>query len=58
MNEQRLVFDDDDDGNTDQVQAFINYIELMTARVESMNDYESWIAIQDTMEYESESDSD
>ena len=40
MNEQRLVFDDDDDGNTDQVQAFINYIELMTARVESMDEIE------------------
>ena len=49
MNEQRLVFDDDDDGNTDQVQAFINYIELMTARVESMDEIE-FLAYTLTME--------
>ena len=40
MNEQRLVSDDDDNENTAQVQAFINYIELMTARVESMDEIE------------------
>ena len=56
MNEQRLVSDDDDNENTAQVQAFINYIELMTARVESMDDYESWIEIQGIMEYESDSE--
>ena len=49
MNEQRLVFDDDDDGSTDQVQAFINYIELMTARVESMDEIE-FLAYTLTME--------
>ena len=39
-----------------QVQAFINYIELTTARLESMDDYESWIALQDIMEWESDSE--
>ena len=52
MNEQRLVSDDDDNENTAQVQAFINYIELMTARVESMDEIE----IQSIMEYESDSE--
>ena len=39
-----------------QVQAFINYIELTTARLESMDDYESWIEFQEIMEYESDSE--
>ena len=42
--------------NTTQVQAFINYIELTTARLESMDDCESWIALQEIMEWESDSE--
>ena len=42
--------------NTIQVQAFITYIELTTARLESMDDGESWIALQEIMEWESDSE--
>ena len=39
-----------------QVQALVNYIELTTARLESMDDSESWIALQEIMEWESDSE--